>query len=154
MNASRHDTIAFWWEGHAEFPWFAVDVDTEQHVYEAFQRVLMTMPDDAFQRFLEARPRLVCQQGMNASTFPAILTQGPRSGLDEEDIYPATIYLSDAVNTWSDEKLSFIVAHESAHVVLRHYDPRYQQGVTPETATHEAEADQLARAWGFDRYGT
>jgi hypothetical protein len=148
MDDSRIDAFDQWWEDSAAFPWFAVQIDTEARVHQAFRCVLMAMPAEDFHRFLEASPQLCCQEGLNASTLPALRTHTPS---DPGDDWPALIYFSEQLSAWSDAAMGFIVAHEAAHVVLGHYDPRRQVDRSPADATHEADANRRAEVWGFHR---
>jgi hypothetical protein len=70
------------------------------------------------------------------------------------------VYLSPKLEQESQAQVDFTVAHEFAHVILKHYDYRVRQTVTDEQAKElrshqefpdEKAADKLATTWGFRR---
>jgi hypothetical protein len=145
MHESRDEIITFWMEDITGQPWFMVTVETEHRILQAFRRVLTAIPEEDFHRFMEATPQLLCVEGVHAATMPGMFAAMPAA---ESRVYPVVIYLSESLATWSDDDMVEIVAHESAHVVLGHYDPRRRAGRDAST-THEAEADHLSQTWGF-----
>jgi hypothetical protein len=90
-------------------------------------------------------------------TIPDVLDQTPRTAIfapDAGGLYTGSpfaevmVYLSPELELESQEQVNFTVAHEFAHVVLKHsllcWNP--DQGKKDEQAS-----DDLAKEWGFER---
>ena len=65
------------------------------------------------------------------------------------------VYLSPMLELESQWRVDFTVAHEIAHLVLKHHEPENPQmalhGETHQTRPAELAADTLAELWGFKR---
>jgi hypothetical protein len=151
MDESRYAAIDSWFEDAAAFPWVSLDVDNGWRLHETWMEVLMAMPEKDFARFMDASPRLVCQQGSYAVSLPAILEPPSEGGFNDDQTCPAMIFISEDLFGCPVERQRFTLAHEAAHVVLRHHDLRWQLAHPEERASAEEEADRLAQHWGFTR---
>jgi hypothetical protein len=65
------------------------------------------------------------------------------------------MYLSPTLEFESQGRVDFVVAHEFAHVVLRHHEPGNEQAAlkadTYQNRPAEVAANALAESWGFKR---
>jgi hypothetical protein len=90
-------------------------------------------------------------------TISDVLDQTPRTAIFAPEpgglctgvpLADVMVYLSPDLEIESQEQVDFTVAHEFAHVVLKHsplcWDPE-------QSKKNEQTADGLARAWGFER---
>jgi hypothetical protein len=130
----RSEEIAQWWNEMSLGGWLLVNATTELRLFQAFSQVLQAMPDDAFLNFLELNPLVICQQGTMGAVF----------GCMSPGVWQPFIYLAPSIAHMTDQNLLDRVAHEIAHVILRHYQSwEIPRGV------REAEADRLSQTWGF-----
>ncbi len=92
-------------------------------------------------------------------TIPDVLDQTPRTAIfapdtDTGGLYTdapfaeVMVYLSPALEHESQEQVNFTVAHEFAHVVLKHSPLCWNPA---QSKKDEQTADDLAKAWGFER---
>jgi len=92
-------------------------------------------------------------------TIPDVLDQTPRTAIfapdtDTGGLYTdapfaeVMVYLSPDLEHESQEQVNFTVAHEFAHVVLKHSPLCWNH----EQSRHDEQTvDRLAKEWGFDR---
>jgi hypothetical protein len=138
---SREGQVDRWWR--AGFPGaFCFADPKEDRLYEGFRRVLLTLPDEHFRGFLDARPTIVCLPGVTANVFRYVLPVGPA----QQSVRLTVMYFSPTLFRRTDESLASTVAHEVAHVILGQL-----RGTPGRRSDREAAADDLARQWGFAR---
>jgi hypothetical protein len=92
-------------------------------------------------------------------TIPDVLDKTPRTAIFAPDVNTGglytdapfaevMVYLSPELELESQEQVNFTVAHEFAHVVLKHsflcWNPE-------QSKSNEQRADSLAKEWGFER---
>lgn len=124
-----HDAIAAWWSRGS--PWAFQNPRGRGRVGAAFRRVLGRLSPFELQKFLRARPRLLCEPFSRGEVF------------FYRSVRPLTILcLGARVLTLSEEHLRDLLAHEIAHIVLGH--PGY-----PPTSRREQAADARVKRWGF-----
>jgi hypothetical protein len=90
-------------------------------------------------------------------TIPDVLDKTPRTAIFAPDagglctdspFAEVMVYLSSELELESQEQVNFTVAHEFAHVVLKHSPLCWN----PEQSKRDEQtADDLAKAWGFQR---
>jgi hypothetical protein len=139
----REEDIQFWWEGG--FPGaFGADYvahPIEPRLFAAFCLVLLAMPEDEFERFLELRPTIVCQPALDGASFRYSFPVMP--GQKEAVLH--VLYFRPDLHKFSEGKLLRLVAHETAHLIFGHRAIGPGDGdVHPEEA-----ADRKAESWGF-----
>lgn len=92
-------------------------------------------------------------------TIPDVLDQTPRTAIfapdaDAGGLYTdapfagVMVYLSPELELESQEQVNFTVAHEFAHLVLKHSALCWNR---KQSQDDEQAADGLAREWGFER---
>jgi len=134
--------IDYWWtDAIAE----SFDYGNERRVHSAFKHVLLAMPDEDFERFMEQQPVLLCLPKIRGKVFKRMIAVPPGA----KELKVTFIYLPSNVDRWSEKTLINTVAHEIAHLVLGHLDLQDTKG-NPKSKT-EAEADTMSEKWGFRR---
>jgi hypothetical protein len=117
MN-ERDEDIEYWWSGG--FPGaFAADLvsqPVEPRLRDAFRRVLLAMPGEECERFLELRPTIVCNPGADGMAYRYFVPVMP----GQEDVTISVLYFRPDLHKFSDAKLLRLVAHETAHLILGH----------------------------------
>ena len=132
----RLKKIDDWWGG---FPGaFACVSRLEDRLRLAFRRVLLAMREEDFEHFMELNPTIVCEPHLNGSHYTYYLPVPP--GADGVTLH--VLYFAPGIGRKSDDALAALVAHEAAHLGLRHDESHGG----PED---EAAADALAEKWGF-----
>ncbi len=131
--------IEYWW-GDASSESFDYG-EGEKRVYSTFQQVLLTLPEEDFELFLEQRPLLLCFPKIRGKVFRRLIAVPPGA----KKLQVSFIYLFPNVNRLSEKNLVITIAHEIAHLVLGHQNIKDR----PNSET-EAEADALSVRWGFE----
>lgn len=138
----RNEQVDTWleggWPGAANFT-----EGEEQRLHQAFRTVLYAMPSEDFDRFDAANPTVVCPTHVNGCVFSycVFVPDGIPCGRVN------VIYLSPSLFRKTDKRLTDIVAHECAHIVLGHHE----NPGTDSPRAREQEADDLSASWGFRR---
>jgi hypothetical protein len=144
----RAEDIEHWWSGG--FPGsFEFADGVEARVYRAFRRVLLAMPEEHFDRFMELRPTIVCAPETHGKVFRLRAVAPPSSEVVQ--MWINVIYLSPNVTRWSDEALASTIAHEIGHLILGHHEMGFAPVNQGWSAQRERAADDLAHSWGFRR---
>ena len=143
-SEEREEDINYWWNGGFSGAFFmdSLDNPVEPKLKAAFRRVLLAMPDEDYHGFLTLRPQVVCQPVLDGTLWSYRRPVMP--GQTEIRIY--VLYFAPEVGTYSEERLTSTVAHETAHLILGH--------VGGTAAGHgEAHAEELTdrkvESWGF-----
>ncbi len=131
--------IEFWW-GDASSESFD-EGEGEKRVYSTFQQVLLTLPEEDFELFLEQRPLVLCQSKIRGKVFRRLIAVPPGA----KEMQVNFIWLSPTVSRLSENNLANTVAHEIAHLVLGHQNIKDRP-----RSEIEAEADALSVRWGFE----
>jgi hypothetical protein len=101
-------------------------------VARAVLEVLVWLPPPDFAAFISRHPFFLCVDGPDG----AALRIPPDSG--------EVIYLHPRVFRWPPERISTLVAHEVAHVILK-------AQATLDAGDANKLADDLAESWGYHR---
>lgn len=143
----RPKDIEYWWSGG--FPGaFALERRgrlVQPRLFGAFRRVLLAMPEDDFERFMEMSPTVVCQPVIHGAAYSYYLPVVP--GAQSVRLY--VLYFRPDLEKFSDDKLARLVAHETAHLVLGHAAEAGRQAVGDGEVHAEEAADRKAESWGF-----
>jgi hypothetical protein len=136
VTSERESDIENWWGAGGNLLTGA----HHNRLFAAFRHVLMLLPDDDFDRFMELRPIILCfPEAGRAFQF---LHPVPPEQRQVRAIY---VHISPECVSWETEELLNTIAHETAHLILGHPEMRPPQ-LRHET---EAEADALSMKWGF-----
>jgi len=141
----RLEDIEYWWSGGFQGA-FAAESRAEfleAKLYEVVKRVLLAMPEEDFEVFLLLRPQIVCQPlAVHGAIWRYVIPVMP--GMKEAIV--RVVYFTPAFGKWSADRLTRLVAHEFAHLVLGHDSPH----VTGHGDIHAEEAtDRKSESWGF-----
>jgi hypothetical protein len=140
----RISDIEYWWSGIHGAAADSSRRPSEPRLFAAFRRVLLAMPDDDFERFMELSPTVIFQPAVEGTVYSYWLPIIP--GADH--VVLRVIYICPDLRKWSDERIVRLVAHEAAHLVLGHADAgSYGPGKGEIHA--EEETDRKAESWGF-----
>src|SRR5438046_7411608 len=114
----RISDIEYWWSGIHGAGADSSRRPSEPRLFAAFRRVLLAMPDDDFERFMELSPTVIFQPGVEGTVYSYWLPIIP--GADH--VVLRVIYICPDLRKWSDARIVRLVAHEAAHLVLGHAD--------------------------------
>jgi hypothetical protein len=140
MNQNdRDEDIDYWWTG-GFVGFFTCRDPLEDRLRHSFHVVLNQIPEEDFDTFMGCDPALICNPGVNGEVGRIWIPVVP--GQDHAE--RVFIYFSENLGCQTDEFLVSLVAHETAHVVLGHFDHSHYGGYDDEKS-----ADALVMKWGF-----
>jgi Zn-dependent protease with chaperone function len=134
--------------------WFRVLGQAEYHaesrrLLALMKEALSSFPSEvpALRSVVEIRMRKRASQGTVGLTTYRRAGSGPAGGRSTADRGTQTItFYSELLDQLSNEAAIGVIVHELAHAWLNEH-------VSPQSSRRrEAEADELARAWGYGRY--
>lgn len=136
---SELNQFSSWWSSASrKFARFATEQEFGR-VEAAFSRVLLTISQTHFDRFIDFQPHLLCCPRSDAAVWRFPVKVDPKK--KDNDI--RIIYLAPDFENYPDERLDYAVAHEVAHVI-DNPDP------SEEVSRAESRATALVVRWGFD----
>lgn len=138
----RQEDIEYWWGGHGGMFFTCLD-PLEARLAQAFRTVLLAIPDEDYEAFMAAQPAVFCNPGVEGEVgeFWSPVMPGEHHGKLR------WIYLSPSLGRRSDGQILSTVAHETAHIVLGHYEATK----TPRGFQAESDTEALVVRWGFKR---
>ena len=120
----------------------------EPRLRRAFERILLAMPKEGFDRFMRLHPTIVCQPAINGAAYSYYIPVWPQGRKAPKAVHLRVIYFRPDLDKLSDQRLVRLVAHEVAHLMLGHAEAG--GAVAGEGDMHAEEAaDRQAEAWGF-----